>query len=83
MNREQYIELRNSGNIDFELFYEYYKIHAKNPLCSNQEEFNQMFQMFIEVFPGINVDKVFEHFDKEFNVTKVINIKDSKIVKYI
>jgi hypothetical protein len=81
MNREEYIELRNLGNIDFELFYEYYTTHCTEPIIKTIEEFIQAFIQWLNRLINPTFDKVFEYYDNKFNVTKVI--QNNQIIKFI
>jgi hypothetical protein len=82
MNREQYIELRNSGNIDFELFYEYYITHCKEPIIKTIEEFIQAFIQWLNTLINPTFDKVFQYYDNKFNVIKILDVKLNKIIRY-
>jgi len=82
MTREQYIELRNSGNIDFELFYEYYTTHCKEPIIKTIEEFIQAFIQWLNTLINPTFDKVFQYYDNKFNVIKIIDVKLNKIIRY-
>ena len=82
MNREEYIELRNLGNIDFELFYEYYTTHCTEPIIKTIEEFIPVFIQWLNRLINPTFNKVFEYYDNKFNVIKIIDVKLNKIIKY-
>jgi len=70
MNREQYIELRNKGQLSLELAWEFYQeTPHHNPKIPFQT-FAQLFPMFLNqmMMMGKNLDKLFLHYDMKFNV---------------
>jgi hypothetical protein len=81
MNKEKYLQIRNNNTIDFELLYDYYTIHCDKPLIKTLKEFKEAFSLFIQLFQ-INIDKIFEYYDNKFNVTKIIDVKLNKIIRY-
>ena len=87
MTREQYLELRNNNQLDYNLFYDYYLNECKNfevePLVKSLEEFIPLFSHFMNTFIGVNVNKIFQYFDNKFEVNKLINIKTQEIIKYV
>lgn len=82
MTREQYLQQRNSGEMSYELFWEYYQEKCSEPLVKNFSEFYQAFSQFHAIFPVLRFENVFRHYDSKFNVTSIINTKESKIIRY-
>lgn len=79
MNREQYIEMRTSNQLDMILCYEYYMEHVKDPLIRDLTTFIQHFPPFIQMF-GPNFDNMIKHYDVKFNVT-VLKDSNGKVIK--
>lgn len=82
MTREQYLKLRNSNQLDYSLFYDYYIIHCKEPLVKSLEEFAPLLIQFMQNF-GININLVMDYFDNKFEINKLINIKTQEVIRYV
>ena len=76
MNRDQYLQMRRTGQYDLGWFYQYY-LENKNkdkdtyPFTVFQQAFNMYFQM--------NGGFILEHMDKKMDVTKIENEKGNLI----
>ena len=83
MTKEKYIELRNTNELSFEILWDYYciNIEENKRLVKTIEEFIPLFQIFMQQ-GFLNFEKIFQYYDNKFNITKIINIKDSKIIRY-
>jgi hypothetical protein len=82
MIREEYIKIRNSNSIDFELFYDYYTTHCKEPIIKTIEEFIPTFIQWLNTLINPMFTEVFEYYDAKFNITRIINLKTNQIIKY-
>ncbi len=70
MNRDQYIQMRKSGQYDLAWFYQYFlenKDKSKDTIPF--EVFNQAFNMYFQ----INGAAVLDFLDKKMDVTKIEN----------
>jgi hypothetical protein len=68
MNREQYIQMRKSGQYDLAWFYQYYLENKDtNKHTLPFEAFHQAFNMYFQ----INGGGVIEYMDKKMEVTKI------------
>lgn len=67
MSREQYIQMRRTGQYDFGLFYQYYLQERSNRDTIPFEIFVQAFRMYFQ----INGGAVVEFLDKKFEVQKI------------
>lgn len=83
MTKEQYLQHRNNNQISYELFWEYYQNNCDNPLITDFQTFIQAFSYFNNIFPVLKYDNIFEYYDNKFNVTKIIDTKNSKIIGYV
>ena len=76
MNRDQYLQMRRTGQYDLGWFYQYY-LENKNkdkdtyPFPVFQQAFNMYFQM--------NGGFILEYMDKKMDVTKIENEKGNLI----
>ena len=76
MDRDQYLQMRRTGQYDLGWFYQYY-LENKNkdkdtyPFTVFQQAFNMYFQM--------NGGFILEHMDKKMDVTKIENEKGNLI----
>lgn len=70
MNREQYIQMRKTGQYDFGLLYQYYleKRNTDKDLLPFQI-FQQTFNMYFQMNGGVVLDSL----DREFTVQKIEN----------
>lgn len=80
MTKEQYLHLRNSGQIDLNLAWEYYnEVEHPSPKLP-QQHFFQLFQMWLGM--GVaTMEKFYKHYDVKFGVNK-LTFKDNSF-KYI
>jgi len=67
MNKEQYIQMRRTGQYDFGLFYQYYLQERNSSYIIPFEIFVQAFRMYFQ----INRGAVVEFLDKKFEVQKI------------
>lgn len=67
MNREQYIQMRRTGQYDFGLFYQYYLQEKNNRDTIPFEIFVQAFRMYFQINGGVIVELL----DKKFEVQKI------------
>ena len=68
MNREQYIQMRRSGQYDFNWFYQYFQENR------DTTRLNIDFQSFVQAFNmyfTINSQSIFEFIDKKLDVVKI------------
>ena len=70
MNRDQYIQMRRTGQYDLGWFYQYY-LENKSPDKDTYsfEVFQQAFNMYFQMNGGF----VLDYMDKEIGVTKIEN----------
>lgn len=64
MNKDDYIEVRNTNHIDINLFYKYYCNNTQNKQPIPFELFSQTFTMFIRM----NSEQVFKYLDSVFDI---------------
>ena len=70
MNREQYVQMRKSGQYDLAWFYQYYLENKdKDKHTVPFEVFHQAFNMYFQMNGGFILD----HMDKKMEVTKIEN----------
>ena len=70
MNKDQYIQMRKSGQYDLAWFYQYYLENKdKARVTPPFEIFQQVFNMFFQM----NGRDVLEYMDKKMEVTKIEN----------
>ena len=70
MNRDEYIQMRKTGQYDLAWFYQYYLEHKdKNKQTYPFEVFHQAFNMYFQ-FDG---KFILEYLDKKMEVTKIEN----------
>ena len=70
MNREQYIQMRKSGQYDLAWFYQYYLENKdKSKETYPFEVFNQAFNMYFQMNGAVILDSL----DKKMDVTKIEN----------
>ena len=82
MTREQYLQHRNNNQMIYELFWEYYQNNCDNPLITDFQTFIQAFSHFNTIFPVLQYEKVFRHYDNKFNVMKIMDLKTNQIIRY-
>lgn len=74
MNKEQYIKMRNSGEWDLTIAYEFYLGKKPNPVIP--------FQVFIQIFPIYlqqNIEAIKEKMDEEFGLDICIFEQEIKV----
>lgn len=70
MNRDQYIQMRRTGQYDLGWFYQYFLEHKdKGRLTPPFEIFQQAFNMYFQ----FNGPAILEFMDKKMEVTKIEN----------
>ena len=71
MNREQYLQMRKTNQIDIGLFYLYYikECEKRDLKPVPRQVFMQTFRIYFQQ----NSDQILEHFDNEFELTFVID----------
>jgi len=70
MNRDQYIQMRRTGQYDLGWFYQYFLENKdKNRVTPSFEVFQQAFNMYFQMNGAI----VIENMDKKMGVTKIEN----------
>ncbi len=70
MNREQYVQMRKSGQYDLAWFYQYYLDNKdKSKETYPFEVFHQVFNMYFQM----NGAAVLDFLDKKMDVTKIEN----------
>lgn len=68
MNRQQYIQMRRTGQYDFGWFYQYFLENKdKNKTTPPFEIFQQTFNMYFQM----NAQGILESLDKKLEVTKL------------
>lgn len=68
MTRQQYLEMRRSGQYDFGLFYSYYLQNKPEDCITLQfEVFIQVFRMYFQT----NAQGIFDTLDVKFSVQKI------------
>jgi len=93
MNKEEYLKLRNNNELNYELFYEYYQIHCKQPLVTNLDQFIQVFTVYFDFIKNWNNpimqcpysfdnQLIVDYFDNKFNVMKIMDLKTNQIIRY-
>ena len=76
MNRDQYIQMRRTGQYDLGWFYQYYLENKnKDRVTPPFEAFHQAFNMYFQMHGGF----ILEHMDKKMDVTKIENEKGNLI----
>ena len=70
MNRDQYIQMRKTGQYDLAWFYQYYLENKDNNRTTYPFEiFQQTFNMYFQMNGGV----ILESLDKKMDVTKIEN----------
>ena len=70
MNRDQYIQMRRTGQYDLGWFYQYFLENKdKDRVTPPFEAFHQAFNMYFQMHGGF----ILEHMDKKMDVTKIEN----------
>ena len=70
MNRDQYIQMRRTGQYDLGWFYQYFlENKGKNKPTVPFEVFQQAFNMYFQMNGGF----ILEYMDKKMDVTKIEN----------
>lgn len=70
MTREEYVNMRRTGQYDFGLFYKYYLNHKDESRPTLPfEVFAQAFRMYFQM----TAREVLEYLDKKFEVQKIEN----------
>jgi len=70
MNRDQYIQMRKTGQYDLAWFYQYYLENKDNNRTTYPFEiFQQTFNMYFQMNGGV----ILETLDKKMDVTKIEN----------
>lgn len=65
--KEQYIQMRKTGQYSFEWFFNYYQEHPLKKVEINFQIFQQLFNMFF----SFNSESIFEKIDKEYELTVI------------
>ena len=74
--KEQYIQMRKTGQYSFEWFFKYYQEHPLKKVELNFQIFQQVFNMYF----SFNSEAIFENLDREYGLSvttfngKVIDI---------
>lgn len=71
--KEEYIRLRNKGQLHTDWFYRYYVSHSKDPIS---------FEHFSHLTMYFNFDNVIEHIDTKYELTKLYD-KNNNFIKVI
>ena len=70
MDRDQYIQMRRTGQYDLGWFYQYFLEHKdKNRVTPSFEVFQQAFNMYFQ----FNGPFILEYMDKKMEVSKIEN----------
>lgn len=78
MTKDEYLVYRNTNSI--EPLYEYYKTHATKDLM-DRNTFFSLIQQWSEAMHALNF--VYNYYDVEFEVTKIMDLKTGQILKCI
>lgn len=82
ITKDDYLKLRNANKVSIELAYEYYCLKTTDTTPMSFDSFKLYFSEFYEShYPSFA--NLFEHFDKKFNVTTVIDKVNNVILKVI
>jgi hypothetical protein len=65
--KEQYIQMRRTGQYSFEWFFKYYQEHSLKRIDINFQSFQQVFNMYF----SFNSEAIFEHLDREYGLTVI------------
>lgn len=79
MTKENYITMRESGQINIDLLFEYYLENCNNPLVNNINGFNELFQQFFMMFRP-DLEFIYKIYDVKFNLN-ILKDKEGKIIK--
>ena len=71
--KEEYIELRNKGQLRIDWFYRYYIEHSKDHISFN--DFNNLAGWF-------NFNNIMEHIDSKYQLTRLYD-KNNNFIKVI
>ena len=80
LNKEQYLHLRNSGQIDLNLAWEYYNEVEHHVAKLPYQHFIQLFQMWLGM-GAATMEHFNRHYDVKFGVNK-LTFKDNNF-KYV
>lgn len=70
---EEYIKLRNSGQLNTDWFYRYYVDHSKDTISFN--DFNHLTMYF-------DFNNIIEHIDRKYQLTRLYD-KNNNFIKVI
>lgn len=76
MTRDDYVNMRKTGQIAVSLFHKYWMENKKEDYYDyDEQQFGELFTMFLEgsMIPQANVvNKVVDYFDKQYAIVKVL-----------
>ena len=65
--KEQYIQMRKTGQYSFEWFFKYYQEHPLKKVNLDFQIFQQVFNMYF----SFNSEAIFEKIDREYKLTVI------------
>ena len=84
MNREEYLNIKNSGNVTIELLWEFYCDHCNEDKRKYKtiDEFRKPITVYLNnVFSNTIIQNIFNYFDNKFNIITIS--KNNVIIKSI
>ena len=77
MDRQGYLKMRQTNQMDMSLFYQYYLQNHREGVRLDYGNFSSMFMIYLQA----NVAAVLERMDKRFNIAILMD-KDGKEIRY-
>jgi len=84
MNKEKYLQIRNSNQFPIDLLWDYYceKVEEKDRKVKTFEEFIPLYLDYAKIAGFYAIELAQEYYDNKFNVIKIIDVKLNKIIRY-
>ena len=76
--RQKFVNILNNGQLDLNVFADYYFNNCHKKKCLTTQEFEQYFPMYWQT----NNNNIIENLKKEYSVISVFN-KKNELIKYL
>lgn len=80
MNKQEWLDRKKGGHFSIDLFWEFFQEHNTGKEMTFAE-FNQSFQMYIQMVGRVPLAKVVGFYDNKFAITKLTVIKTGQLLK--
>lgn len=81
MTKQEYLILRNNNQLSIPLAFDYYKQITEDQTL-DIHTFTNWFTTFVAIYKP-NFSDLYNYYDQKFEVTRIINVSKSIIIKYI